>query len=77
MGIIGVERFEFGFTGAETENSMENLDIGQSNGYDVKFQDSYGFQIIYDIDFDVCIGQTSKIYVFIVCVGNDMVFIEG
>lgn len=77
MGTTGAERLEPGLTGAETENSMENLDIGQSNGHDVKSQDSYGPQTIYDIDLDACTGQTSKTHVLTVCVGNDMVSTEG
>lgn len=77
MGATGAERLEPGLMGGEMENGTENLDIGQRNGHDVKPQDCYGPQTIYNIDSDTCTGQTRKTHMLTVCVGDDMMFTKG
>ena len=73
MGATGAERLESDLTGGEMENSMKNSNIGESNGHYVKSQESNDPQTIYDVDPDPCTGQTNKIHVLTVHVGNDLV----
>lgn len=77
MGTTGAERLESRLVRGETENRMENVYVRESNGYDVKPQDSNGPQTIYVVDLDVCTGQASKTHVLAVCVWDDMVSAKG
>ena len=77
MGTTGAERLESDLTGGEMENSMKNLNIGESNGHYVKSQESNGPQTIYGVDPDPCTGQTNKTHVLTVCMGNNVVPTEG
>ena len=77
MGTTGAERLESDLTGREMENSTKNSNIGESNGHYVKSQESNDPQTIYDVDPDPCTGQTNKIHVLTVHVGNDLVSAKG
>ena len=77
MGTTDAERLESDLTGGEMENSMKNLNIGESNGQYVKSQESNGPQTNYDVDPDPCTGQMSKTHVLTVCMGNNVVPTEG
>lgn len=71
------ERLESGFTGGETENSTEYLNIRKGNGYNIKNEDWNSTQAIDDIDLDAGTRQTSKTHVFTVGMRNDLIPTEG
>lgn len=77
MGTTGAERLESYLTGGEMENSMKNLNIGESNGHYVKSQESNGPQTIYGVDPDPCTGQMNQTHVLTVHVGDDLVSTKG
>lgn len=78
VGVIGVEGFLVGILRWELKDSMEDEIIGDSNKNYIWY-DSYERyrKFILDVDGDISRGKSSDIYMFIVCVWDDMCFVEG